>query len=234
MRCIALAVLLSVGLATADAAVILQYETADSETSPFLTPSAQDAAVAGDNMTAGVGLNVNAAGSTWNWRDWDVANASYAEAVAAGDLWSWGFDVVTSNVVDLSALAIRVDRSGTGPTAFEIQASVNGGTGISLLTHDFGSSSSGVTFPDIDLSAIPDLVMGDSVMFTLAAFNSTSASGTFDLEAFNSSSPLALSIEGTVSSAAVPEPSSVGLCAVALAGLGLGFWRRRRAAAAGV
>ncbi len=211
---------------SSQAAVLVQYQTAPSTTFSALAPEIVDPALTADNLVAGGGLTANS-GGTWNWREWanngspDTPDASFDAAVADGDFWTWGFDVTTPlTVVDLTTFDIRVDRSGTGPNEFEIQASVNGGTAVSLLTHDFGDGTTGVDFVGVDLSAIGLLSTGDSVVFTLAAFGAdsggTSNLGTFDLETvdFRGSDERALRIEGDVR--IIPEPAALsGLFGIA-------------------
>lgn len=203
--------------------IILEYNTAASTTNASLSPTNVNANVSGDSMVTGGGLAANA-GSTWNWRGWDTDNLSFGDAVADGDTWLWGFDVTGDVTIDLTSFDIRVDRSGSGADDFEIQVSVNGGAGVSVLTHDFNDSGSGVNFDDVDLSSIATLNNGDSVVFTLGAFNSESTSGTFDLETF-SGQTYGLQINGDISALAVPEPTSLGLLGIVA---GSAFLYRRR------
>lgn len=162
--------------------VIVQYGTAN-ETP--LMPSFVNDAVTATDLAAGAGIELNA-GGTYNFKGWDVDNLSFADAVADDEKWTWGF-VVDTDGIELTTMDIRLDRSGSGPDDFEIQAVVtpSGGTAgapILCLTYDYGDSGSGVSFTDVDLSAIPALAPGDTIEFTMAAFNSESATGTFDLE----------------------------------------------------
>lgn len=160
--------------------VIVQYNTAGGTTS--LAPFAVDASVSADNLEAGSGIDVLNF-STFNFTNWDPANTSYSDAVADDEKWTWGFDVTAvATDITLSTMDIRLDRSGSGPDDFEIKASVNGGAEVSLLTHDYNDSSSGVNFLGVDISALGTLSTGDSIVFTLAAFNAESTGGTFDLE----------------------------------------------------
>lgn len=193
----------------ANAAVITQYTTAGSTTS--LAASIVDPGVTADDLVAGSGLNVQTF-STFNFTGWNTTSTSFAAAVAENDFWTWGFDVTSSDPLDLTTMDIRLDRSGSGPDDFEIQASVNGGTPVTVLTHDYEDSSSGVTFTGVDLSGIATLNQGDSVVFTLAAFNSESNAGSFDLETvtFPGGSD-SLVINGEFATVAIPEPSSVAL-----------------------
>lgn len=217
------AALLASGASAAYSTTLLQYPTAGSTTS--LSPAIVDPSISGDDLTAGSGLTVQDF-STFNFSGWDPASTSFADAVAANDFWTWGFDVTGNVNIDLSTMDIRLDRSGSGPDDFDIQATVNGGVAVSILSYDFGDSSSGVDFMGVDLSGIGSLGPGDSLMFTLAAYNSESDLGTFDLETvdFGGSDPRALRIEGTVS--AVPLPAAAWLFGSAL--LGMAAISRRR------
>lgn len=209
----------------AHAAIVVQYDTVASTTSATIAATSADSSVSADLLAAGSGLTANA-GSTYNWRGFDTANDSFTAAVGAGDFFTWGFDV-SSGMIDLTDLDMRWDRSGSGPDDLELQVSVNGGTGISLLTHDYGDSGSGVDFTGVDLTSVPTLNSGDSVVFTLAAFNSESSGGTFDLETvdFGGTDPRSLRVNGTIT--AIPEPGSVAFLAIGMAGI-YGVRRRRR------
>lgn len=204
----------------ANAAILTQYGTAGSTTS--LAPHTIISGISADNLTAGSGLNVQNY-STFNFSGWDTANTSFSSAVAAGDFWSWGFDVTDNVLVDLTTMDIRLDRSGSGPDDFEIHASLNGGSSVSVLSHDYNDSSSGVEFSGVDLSAFSGLTMGDSLTFVLAAFNSESSGGTFDLETYTfPGGSDALTINGSVTP--VPVPAAAWFLGSGL--LGLAGFRR--------
>ena len=219
----------------ARADIVVQYPTAPSDPNATLAATIENGVTATDLSTGG-GLQSNTF-STWNWQDWGVTGSSgpyetyptFADAVANGKFWTWGFQVATGTTISDLTLDTRLDRSGTGPNQVEIQASVNAGPAVSVLTFDYGTSGSGVDFIGVDLSALGTLNGGDNVSFTLAAFGEdsggASSSGSFDLETvdFNGSDPRALRVEGTIS--VIPEPSSL----LALAAFGAaGAVRRRR------
>lgn len=206
---------------SASAVTILQYGTAGSTSS--LAPFEVNPAVAGTNLEAGSGL-VAQTFSTFNFNDWDPTNTSYADAVADDEVFTWGFTVTDAlATIDLTTLDIRLDRSGTGPDDFEVRVRVNAGSETTVLTHDYADTTSGVNFLGVDLSAVTGLGVGDTVTFTLGAFNAESAAGTFDLETITfpgGNDSIVVSGDITV----IPEPSTAMLLGAGLAALG----RRRR------
>lgn len=206
----------------ADADIILDYNAASSTTNPTLTATNVNSNVTADAMAGGAGITATSGSGSWNWRSWDTANSSYAAAVADSDIWTWGFDVTQNVQLDLTTMDIRLDRSSQGPSSFEIRASVNGGSATSLLIVP-SLAVGGQDFAAIDLSSLGPLSQGDSVVFTLGAFNSSHINGTFELETFTSQT-YGLRINGTIT-AAVPEPAAIG----ALTGIaGFYFFRRRK------
>lgn len=218
--------ILLLGAASASAQqTILQYGTANTAS---LAPAVVDPSVSGANLAAGAGIAVNA-GSTFNFSSWDPTNISFADALADNEIWTFGFSVTGANsVVDLTTLDIRLDRSGTGPDDFEIRASVNGGSATSVLAYDFAGGSVGVNFLGVDLSGLASLAVGDSIVFTLAAWNATSAAGTFDLETITFPGGTdGITIRGDVS--VIPEPTTSLLFALGLGGLAA-IGRRERSA----
>ena len=227
MRVILIAGTLIAFSANAFGAAIVEYGTAGSVTS--IAASVAECVTA-DDLTAASGIDVNTF-STFNFDNWDPANTSFADAVADNEFWTWGFTVdPTVLSLTLNDFDIRLDRSGTGPDDFEIQVQVNSNPAVSVLTHDFDDSASGVDFIDVDLSAIPILAPGDVVSFTLAAFNSESTGGSFDLEPIgNDFANNAIIIDGTAVKA-VPEPSA--FLFISLLGCVMGGLKYRKKAAA--
>ena len=216
----AAALLAGATAANAASELVLQYGTAGSTTS--LAPYYENSAISAYNLEMGPGLTANTY-STFNSYDWDTANTDYASAVAAGDYWSFGFDA--SQGVQLTHFDIRLDRSGTGPDDFEIRAQINGGSETTVLAYDFQDSGSAVNFLGIDLTGL-NLVAGDSILFTLAAFNSEYEGGTFDLETISYPGDDGISIYGEV--APVPLPAAAWFFLSGLAGVA-GLSRKNKA-----
>ena len=203
--------------------IISEYTTAGS--TQELSPNQSADSITATNLVAGSGLTFQEY-STFNFQGWDISSTSYDLAIAANDFWSWGFEVDTNVNVNLSKMNFRIDRSGTGPHNVEIRAYVNDNSGISLFTYDFKDSKNGVTFAGdtaVDLSSIGTLSMGDSIVFKLAAYNSDSPDGSFDLETVTYPGGTdSMQLIGTI--AAVPEPASLALFGLG----GLAILRRRR------
>lgn len=225
-RLAALCIGLMLSASVTQAAVLLNYRSAGGFS---IDATDVDPSLTGNALTAGVGLtSVNpSVFGTFNFSDWDPASTSFEDAVAVNDFWTWGFSVNAGpNLVTLETMDIRLDRSTTGPDDFEIRGAVNGGTEISLLTHDFNRFSNPVNFFNIDLTGLGTLSEGDNVNFTLAAYNSTVFNGSFDMENFANGSP-GLAINGTVT--AVPEPSAMAALGMLVVGGLVVRYRRKKA-----
>lgn len=198
---------------TASAVTLVEYPTSGSTTS--LPTSIADGSVAALDLEAGAGLEVLSF-STFNFRNWDTDNTSFADAAADDEVFTWGFTVADPTVqIDLTTLDVILDRSGTGPDDFEIRMTLNGASETTVLAYDFADATAAVNFTDVDLSSYSGLTAGDTVLFTLAAFNSESAQGTFDLDRITGQPSLRVS--GNV--LPIPEPSAALLIALGLVGL---------------
>ena len=222
-----LTLLLSSGSVSAQLAII-SYEMERSTVTPSRPGSIVNTNVSADNLVAGEGINVKDEGAEqWAWRDWGTGISSADAALASNKYWQWGFDITGNVDIDLSTLDISIDKTSNGPDDFEIRSSVNGGSTQTLFTHDFaGSFGSAVVFDSIELtgiSSLQDLVLGDSIVFTLIGFNGNAFNGG-NLGIVNHGSFAGgdgLVINGNI--AAVPEPHQyaliVGLSLVTIAGI---------------
>ncbi len=159
----------------ASAAVLVQYRTDDMNP---LTAEVHAPQVTPAPFTAGPGLTLVPPGPVplnefgeFGFYRYNPANTSFAAAVADGEAWTWGFDVTAAVNIGLTTMDLRVTRGNSGPDDFEIRGSVNGGTPISLLTYDFNDSTANPRWKDLDISGLGTVTQGDSVEFTLAAFN---------------------------------------------------------------
>lgn len=202
------------------------YFAADSTTNPTLAPDENAPNITGDVLAAGTGITPGPdpilppfSGATYTWTGFDPSNASGADAIADDEVFTFGFDV-DSLGVDLTEVGIGFNRQPDGPDDFELLFSVNGGANQSVLTQSFGGATGTINVLGIDLSAVPDLQVGDSIVFTLAPFNSSSDTATLSLQNFSAFGSPALFFSGVV-----PEPASIAL----LAAGGLALLHRRPA-----
>lgn len=183
-----------------------------------------EAAIIPTDVTAGSGLNPQSGASTYNFNNWDPASTNAVEAIAADDFWTWGFEVDTLGLVTLDNFQIRLDRSGSGPQNFEVLVSVNGDPATSVLAGDVPTT--GADFTSDSLAGLGLLTGGDAITFTLAAFNSTTTDGTFDIEELDGRDDgIGFVLNGTA--VAVPEPSSLFALGSITSAV---CWRRRRRA----
>lgn len=219
--------LLVFGVCPSKAVLIVEHQSAGSNTNLTLAASAADPAISASPFAAGSGIDAIGIG-TYNFNGWDTGNTSFAEAVADDEVFTWGFEVTDAVALKLTDFEIRLDRTPDGPDDFEIQVTVNGGTPISVLTHDFNDAHSEADIDDftgVSLSPIPLLSQGDSVVFTLGAYNAQTDSGGFDLETIGFfDDPRGLRVHGTLVS--VPEPAAALFGSLLAGALGMTVARR--------
>jgi hypothetical protein len=108
---------------------------------------------------------------------------------------------------DLERLELRYDRSVSGPQQLEVLLAVDGGLFQTIFRDDDVSSLSEEHLA-IDLQGFDGV---QSATFRLHAFAAASASGTFDLEDYQSGR--AVAVHGAT---AVPEPRSLLLSMMVL------------------
>ncbi len=200
----------------ANAAPIVGYDAGvtDSFTSPSVVTAPE---VTADLLTAGPGLT-DATGLTFNFGGWNGAT-DFASAVSAGNVFTWGFDVTDNVLINLTTLDMLIDRSGSGPPNFSVQAAINGAPGVIVYSKS-ALSENGETLLGNDISALlPTLIQGDSIVFTLGAWGATSASGTLDFEPYSGSVGLAVNGDIAPGPAPVPEPAGVLLFALGIAAI---------------
>lgn len=212
-------VVAGIGLDSAEASsVLLSYQSANGAA---VSPSGEASGVTGASLVRGAGIEENT-GSTFNSRGWDQPDA--AAALAGGDFLEWGFE--STGPVDLESLAIRYDRSGTGPQGLAIFVSTNGGVFMPVF-EDLAVSDLGEDQGAIDLTGYSGVT---HAIFRLAAYGASSTAGTFDIEnssAFVAGESLGIVVFGSRSpdGPAVPEP---GRALLGMLGLVAGVLVRRR------
>lgn len=200
------------GTQVAESALIVGY-------SGTQTPVEQTGAgVTNAGLTRGPG--VTQGGSTvYETKDWTTgASPSATDYVQFG--WTaspgWGFD--------LTSLEIQYRRTGSGPTALQIQIQVNNGSFVTFFTDNTVIVQG--EFQNIDLSAYNGVT---SAIFRIFAYNARNGSGQLDLYNFETGPPaFAIRIGGVT---ATPEPTSLAVFGLGAMVAGYTGWRRRKATA---
>jgi hypothetical protein len=201
--------------------ILQQYEfqgQTGSETT--LAPSLVASGLTGNNFTESSVLTTSAGVNSMNSSGWNLANANY----------SFGFTIQPGKVVTVDQIILTSRSSATGPGFINLLASVDGGAATTVAT----ITQTSTNFND-EFLAITPVTAKSSLTFFFVAANQTSAgggmigsAGTFRIGDYNpAGTPTPFTINGTISTAAVPEPSAIvlgGLSAVVMAGV----WARRR------
>lgn len=207
---------------TAHAALLESYEfqgQPGSQTS--VTPNVAAANVTGINFGE-LNLTPTTAANSINASGWTNAGAAY----------TFGFNVASGYVATVNQLVLTSRSSATGPGALSVQASVNGGTYLTVAS----IMQTGTAFNDEMLSITSLTGITSGVTFRIVATNQVSAGGgttgsggTFRIGDYNpAGTPTPFSINGTIAALAatsVPEPTSLFMLTAGIAGL-LGVRRR--------
>jgi hypothetical protein len=204
---------------------LLQYEfqgQAGPETS--LAPSMVATGISGLNFTESSVLTPSTGANSMNSSGWNLANADY----------SFGFTIGAGQTVTVDQIILTSRSSGTGPGFINLEASVDGAAPITVAS----ITQTSTNFNDETLAITP-VTATSSLTFFFVAANQTSANGgttgsagTFRIGDFNppGTSPTPFTVDGTISSTAVPEPSTLTLATIGLAVVGLAARHRERTA----
>jgi hypothetical protein len=208
---------------SARADVILeQYEfQGQPGTQTTQAPSFVTTGLSGVNFAEGSGMTPSGGLNSINASGWTNAGAFY----------SFGFTIGAGNVVTVDQLILTSRASATGPGFLNVQASVNGGAFTTV-----GSFTQTSTNFNDEILSITSVTATQSLMFRIVAANQTSAgggtvgsAGTFRIGDFNpAGTPTPFTVNGTITSMLVPEPSSLALAAVGLLAAGVAGRARRR------
>jgi len=168
------------------------------------------------NLTPTAGANsINASG-------WTNVGAAY----------TFGFNVASGYVASINQLVLTSRSSATGPGSLSVQASVNGGTYLTVAS----IMQTGTAFNDQMLSITSLTGITSGVTFRIVAANQgaagggmTGSGGTFRIGDYTlTATPTPFSINGTIAAltaTSVPEPASIFMLTAGIAGL-LGGRRR--------
>lgn len=180
-------------------------------------PTATSVEVAASPLSAGSGLGIGS-GPHFTFNSW--GGSSFDTSIAGNDYFRWGFDVIGDVDIELTTLGIRLKTILNGVRNIEIRAVVSQlatSAEFSVFTES-SLSTSGTSYPSIDLSTLPILSKGDSIVFTLGGWGASSAGRTLAIEPFQGE--LGLIVSGAVNPAiaAIPEPSAFLFGLIAAAG----------------
>jgi hypothetical protein len=214
---------------SARSAVILQYDLTGKAGTEVSDPATAAAVgVTGVDLTRGSGLTPSPASNGFSASGWDD--------LGANDSFSFGFNVQPGRSVTVNELFIATRSSATGPGFINVLVAKDGGPETLLAT----LTQPNAQFLDEDLKFTAFSVT-TSLRVLLRAANNTSANGgtigsagTFRVSDYSpdgGSTFQPITLNGSVASTAVPEPSS--LLMGSLAAAGLACWLRRRWQVAG-
>lgn len=191
--------------------ILEQYEFQGALGTQTTQPTSFTAAgLSGLSFTRSANLTASAAANSFASTGWNNAGAAY----------SFGFMVGAGQVVTVDQIVLSTRSSGTGPGFLNVQASVDGG---SLVT--VGSITDGNAIYNDEFLSITPITATKSITFFIVAANTTSAAGgttagtgTFRVGDYNpAGTPTPFTLNGTITSAAtVPEPSALVLTMVGL------------------
>ena len=173
------------------------------------TTNAPNVTVVG--LTRGPGVTTTGTAAARAWGGNDFATGTATDAITAGDFATLGVTANAGYKVSFSSVStFNYRRSGTGATNGVLQYQLGTGafTDIAPLNYS-SSSSSGVSLPAIDLSAIPALQnvgAGTNVTFRIVNFGATGTGGNWYIYDVGASTALDFALSGSVASVVVTNP----------------------------
>lgn len=205
---------------TCQADLIVEYLGQNGTTQP----SINGLAATGQDLARGAGIN-QASGGNFNSNGFSTSSTTLADAIAADDYLTFGFNVNSGSSIDMTDIIVEMDRSGTGPSTVYLLYDADGGgfdPGDLLQTESIPDPGALLTFN----TGLPSGLTSGSglVEFRFYYSGATSGSGTSDIEDDLIGGNIGLQLNGSISSIVIPEPGTLGIAGLILAG---GLLRRR-------
>ncbi|MCZ6674652.1 MAG: PEP-CTERM sorting domain-containing protein [Verrucomicrobia bacterium] len=209
---------------SSNAQVILSWEfsgnsgiTPDPETADFFGTNISSTSPSGA-LTRGSGIVGASNTDGFSSNNWSTSGvSSLSEAITAGDYYSFSIGPEAGFSINLSALDINFQTTGSGPDSWGLFSSLDSfSSAVDTFTLDGASATINLDVSDSSFDTLTS-----TVEFRLAGFGATGSTGAARFNGSGSD----IVFSGLTS--AIPEPSTYTLIFGGLA-LGLVAWRKRR------
>lgn len=128
-------------------------------------------------MARASGLSSQTAGDGYNSAGFDVGTASAAQATANGDYVVFSITANASTSFTVTSVSMGLRRSGTGPTGYQLEYSVNNAP-FAVFGAPWSTSSSNTSNFFQTLTSTVAVPIGGNLVFRVIGYGSSNAGGT--------------------------------------------------------